>query len=361
MKKSMSILVVCMTLLLICSILMVNISTVNAEPSLTFTDHSAYVDSYGWLHVVGEVENNGTEPLQFVEILASFYNESYEFVGSDWTFTFRTIIDVEEISPFEIIFTEETQVPKVYYYELDFNFDIATDLNPEADLTILYYDDYIDSIDVLHIIGEVQNNGSVPLDWITVIATFYNSTDEIVGVDWTFTDLDIIDVGETSPFDIHFGEETQIPKVDHYSLTIDFEEGTALTPALIMLSNSSYVDSSGWMHIIGEIENNGTETATFVQIVASLYDSEGNIVLDGYAYTDPSDVSSGEKAPFEITIYDDDRVPLVETYSLSVQSNEYNLIPEFSALFFMSIIVSMLAIAGLAPVLTGRKKTKSKV
>ncbi len=339
--------------------LKLNTSTVKADPSIRFVGHSAYVGLFGWLRVAGEVENNGTEPLEDVEIIASFYNESHEFIGAASRFTFVDIIDVGETSPFEIEFMQASQVPKVDYYTLDFNFDVATDLNPELDLNIQYYTDYIDSTGRLHIIGEVQNNGTIPLHGPMVIATFYNSTGEIISVDFTYSRLDTIDVGETSPFNIYFLEDAQISKVDHYKLTVNLREGTVLTPGLIMLSNSSYIDSSGRMHIIGEIENNGTETALYVQIVASLYDSEGNIVLEGYNYTNPALISSGEKAPFEITIMEDDRVQLVETYSLNAQSYEYNLIPELSAVILVLVILPLLAMAVSAAVLIGRKKTKS--
>lgn len=359
-QKILSINAICLAFLLIVLTVALTIDTVNAEADLAFLEYSSYVDSYGWLHVIGEVQNNGTEPLRFVEIVASFYNASDEFVGSDWTYTFIDIIDVGKTSPFEIVFMEETQVPKVDYYTLSVEFSTTAELNPEADLTILYHSNYVDIIDTLHIIGEVQNNGTVPLYWCQVIATFYNSSDDMVAIDYAYTDVDVINVNETSPFEILFFEETQIPKIDYYTLELDFDVTSPLTPALEMLSNSSYVDTNGWLHIIGEIENNGTETATYVEIVASLYDSEGNIVLKDFTYTTPSEIDSGEKAPFEITIIDDERVPLVETYSLSVQSNEYDLIPELSALLFSLLIVPLLAIAGLAPLLT-RRKTIPKV
>jgi hypothetical protein len=220
-------------------------------------------------------------------------------------------------------------------------------VNADSEVTILSYDSYIDTVGFFHVVGEVQNTGTVALRYVEIIATFYNSSGVVVATDFTFADLSTVHVGEKSPFDILFTDETQIPKIDHYSLITDYSTGTPLTPALRMLSNSSYTDTSGFMHIVGEIQNDGVSRATFVEVLATLYDSGGNVVLTDFTFTDPSDIDPGEKAPFDILVTVEDRIPLVDSYSLNAQSNQYSLVPELSANVLIILIVVSLSVGTL--------------
>src|SRR5918995_5466656 len=60
--------------------------------------------------------------------------------------------------------------------------------------------------------------------------------------------------------------------------------------------------------IIGEILNNGTETADFVEIVASFYDANGQIVGTESGFTDPYTLNTGNKAPFTVLLFGDDLI-----------------------------------------------------
>ena len=55
-------------------------------------------------------------------------------------------------------------------------------------------------------------------------------------------------------------------------------------------------------HIVGEVQNNGSETAKFVEVSATLYDSNNKVIGTGSTFTKPSDIDQGQKASFEITI-----------------------------------------------------------
>ena len=52
-------------------------------------------------------------------------------------------------------------------------------------------------------------------------------------------------------------------------------------------------------NIVGEVENNGTVTADFVQITASFYDVNGQIVGSEFTYADPSSIEPGSRSPFD--------------------------------------------------------------
>lgn len=71
---------------------------------------------------------------------------------------------------------------------------------------------------------------------------------------------------------------------------------------LKVLSSNSFVDSIGFMHVVGEIQNATPDPVTFVQAAATFYDKSNNVVGTSFSYTNPSDLGPGDKAPFEIIL-----------------------------------------------------------
>ncbi|HZD35624.1 MAG TPA: FxLYD domain-containing protein [Nitrososphaeraceae archaeon] len=71
--------------------------------------------------------------------------------------------------------------------------------------------------------------------------------------------------------------------------------------------------------IVGEVENNGTATADFVQVTVSFYDSNGQIVGREFTYADPSTVEPGMRSPFEVFITSDTIQDETETYEFTLQ------------------------------------------
>jgi len=86
---------------------------------------------------------------------------------------------------------------------------------------------------------------------------------------------------------------------------------------LQILSHNSFTDSIGYLHVVGEIKNNYPSTATFVTIVGTFYNINNQVVGTQFTYANPSDIGSGEKAPFEL-ILSSASVPisLIDHYNL---------------------------------------------
>lgn len=87
---------------------------------------------------------------------------------------------------------------------------------------------------------------------------------------------------------------------------------------LQILSHNSFTDSLGYMHVVGEIRNNSPSPAIFVKITGTFYDANDQVVGTDFAYADPYDLGSGQKAPFELLLTEAS-VPLS-------QIDHYNLI-----------------------------------
>jgi hypothetical protein len=92
---------------------------------------------------------------------------------------------------------------------------------------------------------------------------------------------------------------------------------------LKVLSSNSFMDSAGYLHLVGEIENGTPDPVTLVQATATFYDKNNNVVATDYSYTNPSDLRPGNKAPFEI-ILTSASIPVnrIDHHTITASSNE---------------------------------------
>lgn len=66
------------------------------------------------------------------------------------------------------------------------------------------------------------------------------------------------------------------------------------------------------LDLSGEVKNNGTETAEFVQIIATLYNANNVTLGSKFTYTEPTSIEPGQSAPYTINIGFGDSIPVKE-------------------------------------------------
>jgi hypothetical protein len=96
-----------------------------------------------------------------------------------------------------------------------------------------------------------------------------------------------------------------------------------LNGSLKILSQSSYTDSAGAFHVVGEVENGANTTAKFVEVIGTFYDASNKVVATSFTFTEPRDLAPGAKAPFDLILTSDQAsVPLnqIKRYSLQLNS-----------------------------------------
>jgi len=87
----------------------------------------------------------------------------------------------------------------------------------------------------------------------------------------------------------------------------------------IILLSQRYNDEEFSDKIVGEVLNNGTSLAEFVEITVSFYDSNGLLVGTESSYADPSTIEPNNKSPFEIFISSDAIKEDGEKYEFTLQ------------------------------------------
>lgn len=71
---------------------------------------------------------------------------------------------------------------------------------------------------------------------------------------------------------------------------------------LKVLSSNSFIDTLGYLHLVGEIQNGTPDSVSYVKATATFYDRNNNVVATDFTFTSPSDLGPGDKAPFEIIL-----------------------------------------------------------
>jgi hypothetical protein len=161
------------------------------------------------------------------------------------------------------------------------------------------YSDYGDNIGNRHIVGEVLNNTAGHLWLVRIPVTFYDSSGQVVGTDYTYAYLDNLPAGEKTCFHIILDEPAGWTRYEFGTIT--HLAGRAL-PNLAPLNHTGSVINYGWYKIAGQVRNDHGTQVKFVEVVGTLYNAAGTVVgcwWDGS--TDPWDLNPGQVGVFEIT------------------------------------------------------------
>ena len=224
--------------------------------------------------------------------------------------------------------------------------------------TILTNTGYKDSSGNYRIVGEIQNNGNSAVNFVQVTATYYTSSNAVIDTRFDLTLTNVIMPGCKSPFEIALLDIPESAQVHHYTLKATFLETSPLPIGIEITSNSSHIDTSGSMHVIVQIKNIGTITVTDPRIVVTYYDASSKVVAAAKNILPAEElaVTPGQTVPFEISL-SAERAPYVSTYALTAESNQYTIVPEYSAL----TILSLLATSTTLVLALSRKKKKQPI
>lgn len=90
---------------------------------------------------------------------------------------------------------------------------------------------------------------------------------------------------ELSPTPVPRQPQAQEPVTSH-DTQAQVTTNNSNTRNINLLSSSSYIDSIGYLHVVGELQNTSPEPREFVEIVATLRDPSGNILDSSSTYSD---------------------------------------------------------------------------
>jgi len=180
-------------------------------------NHSSYVDSIDYLHIVGKVRNNTADHLRFVKITANIFNSSGQLLDTGFTYTYLDNLPAGEKTCFCMLLKEPAGWS---YYEFEAP-TYWTDGELLPNLTIFNDSGSYDStFGWYSIIGQVRNDHGTRVEYVSPVGAVYNDSGVVVGCHFTYVNSTHLDPGQTSSFEMTFSGR-DYADVDSYRLQVD--------------------------------------------------------------------------------------------------------------------------------------------
>ena len=182
-----------------------------AAGEVEFQGVTDYLSSTGSHYLVGEVLNTTGESLRFIEVLATFYDGAGQVTGTGSTFAELSIVEPGSTAPFKLT---TLGAPEIARYDL--RVDYQTTTQPPIRLEITGHSGAADGTGWYRVTGEVRNPHDFAVKFPEIVATYYSATHDVLRVEANFSDLDVLEPGQTSPFEVVLTD----PPADlhHYAL-----------------------------------------------------------------------------------------------------------------------------------------------
>jgi len=195
---------------------------VAAAAGAVVQNDSAWIDSLGDLHIVGEVKNTGDLWVRFVEITGTLRDASNGVVDVIFTYTLLSYVPPGNTASFDMIEMDTAKSARVQSYSLAVEFQQVAALSQK--LIILSVSDSKNALGWLEVVGEVQNQGDIPSTYTKVVGTFYDTNDKVVYVGLTYTSPDEIPVGGRCGFKLTVVGTERTYRIARYSVTAESED-----------------------------------------------------------------------------------------------------------------------------------------
>jgi len=197
-----------------------------------------------------------------------------------------------------------------------------------ADVLIENDQKYIDDDNLLHIVGEIVNYTDKPISQIEISATTFSSTNSKITTINSNTPSHTIMPGMKAGFDILFSEKDP-SLVSYYELNFNYKIASAKNQVIEITSSEISRDSLDNLAIVGTVTNQGEITANMINVVATLYDRDGNVVTVSKTQTQPDFLKPGDENFFLVPVFDKKQASNVVDYTITAESDEYTVVPEF--------------------------------
>ena len=197
-----------------------------------------------------------------------------------------------------------------------------------ADVFIQNDQQYISDDGSLHIVGEVENNSNVPLNQIKITANLLDKNGYQVNQVNGKPINNVIMPGMTGAFDIIVTDPNSYI-IDDYDLELDYKIAEPKNQVIEIVSSELKKNNQGNFVISGVLENQGEITANMINVVATLYDRNGNVLTVSNVQIQPDFLRSGDTTLFIIPIHEKSQSVHAIDYMLIAESDEYAAVPEF--------------------------------
>jgi hypothetical protein len=208
-------------------------NAISQTEDIEILSYSWYISPYSsdTLIVVGEVQNTGSDIIDYVSVAGTFYATDGTALMYNYNKALVTQILPDQKAPFYLYFSSSNSLTGDYSwgsenmgnFTLTVAYAVTTESSQYQGLEITSHSASTDSDGYYCITGTVKNTGSQSTNQTWVVATFYNSTGSVVAIGYTETFLTptSISPGGTASFTIYPTDYASVVSaISSYSLQI---------------------------------------------------------------------------------------------------------------------------------------------
>lgn len=264
-----------------------------------------YMDNFDTLRVVGLVCNKTERAVSNVQLELEVLDKDGKSLYTEKNgYTSLYSLDVGEETPFSIGIYED--LPDADSVIATIVGNDSTEINRAA-LDTQGILTTVDDSGNIHITGELINNGSDPVEIHGLAGATFDVDGAMVTADYSSVIIHYLDPGDTGPFRVTMtGPKDGTDAVDTYQLYVDAEttdQADFLVDATTdLVDHTDFMDTYGQFHLVGEYTNNGDKSIS-VRLVATIYDTDENVLDASSADTPFTAVAPGETIPYEFSYW----------------------------------------------------------
>lgn len=152
----------------------------------------------------------------------------------------------------------------------------------------------------MYIVGEIRNTTLSTIRYVKITAILRNSSNSIVGAEYTYADIGLIVPNGRSPFRMIVDRSPTWSSAD---LLVEYSEADQGPFALTVATAQPYLDQYGRLTIPVRVTNQNDVTHTYVQVFTTLYDRDGDVIGVDSSYTSPSTLTAGQSVDLDVDLY----------------------------------------------------------
>jgi len=175
---------------------------------------------------------------------------------------------------------------------------------------------WVSSASYLHICGEVQNATEDNIWLVKVTANLFNNEGVLIDTDYTYVRLNVLPAGDKSSFEVFLPEPQGWASYEFESPTYWIKSGPL--PNLTIVSATGRDKGSSY-EVIGQVRNDDTTIVESVQVVATLYNSAGEVVGSWYTYASTTTLAPGQTSSYKVTFWP--KPPGVDSFRVQTSGN----------------------------------------
>jgi hypothetical protein len=177
-------------------------------------------DENGYVHLIGEAENNEVHPIDKIYVTGTLINNNNTNIGN-----FSNQVEIHplnhlEITPFDILIYDKSKNDMIKKYEINFKFNASSN-EILKDLTIGSVSSRLDITGFYFITGRVTSNMNSLSNHTVIVASVKDKDDNLLGIWKAQTEPYNIPPYGSASFTIPITDKDQSFKIHNYTLYIN--------------------------------------------------------------------------------------------------------------------------------------------